>query len=85
VNEHVNEYLGIKLSYQPNGDCVLTQPKLLNALLNEYKIELDALAKKRSRVPSSPQRLEAKQDLDPTPMKQKDYLHLLGGMISTYL
>jgi KUP system potassium uptake protein len=81
VNNQVNEYLGIKLDYQANGDCVMTQPKLLEALLEEYADELDALPKRRAGTPPAPQRPPEQQDKDMTPMSQTKYLRLMGGMI----
>jgi hypothetical protein len=40
ISASVEEYLGIKLSSQTNGDVVLTQPKLLGTLEAEFKEQL---------------------------------------------
>ena len=53
VKSDVDLYLGIQ-DYLPNGDVKITQPKLLEGLLEEYK---DELANHRARVPITPQRI----------------------------
>jgi hypothetical protein len=78
VNHSVDEYLGISIKQQPNGDVILTQPKLLNSLLLEYQ-ELLALHEKR--FASSPQRQTDFQSKDDEPISQTTYLHLLGALI----
>ena len=40
VKSDVDLYLGIHYDYLPNGDVKITQPKLLQSLLEEYKDEL---------------------------------------------
>ena len=48
MKSDVDLYLGIHFDYLPNGDVKITQPKLLQGLLEEYK---DELAMHRARVP----------------------------------
>lgn len=76
VSANTDEYLGIRLADQPNGDVLLTQPKLLKSLHDEFEPQLKSIV----RV-SAPQRQVADQDVDDTPMQQRDYLHLLGALI----
>ena len=76
VNNDVTEYLGIKMTNQPNGDILLTQPKLLGSLLLEYSVELEAI-----KHTLSPQHLPPMQDFDETPIEQVKYLSLLGALI----
>ena len=38
VKSDVDLYLGIHFDYLPNGDVKITQPKLLQGLLEEYKV-----------------------------------------------
>jgi hypothetical protein len=76
VSARVEEYLGIKLSSQTNGDVVLTQPKLLGTLEAEFKEQLAS-----HRRATAPQRLSDDQSTDETPMSQTTYLHLLGALI----
>jgi histone deacetylase 1/2 len=76
VNDDVTEYLGIKMTNQPNGDILLTQPKLLGNLLLEYKEELEAI-----KHTLSPQHLPAMQNFDESPIEQIVYLSLLGALI----
>ena len=78
VKRDVESYLGVKFEHFSNGDVKLTQPKLLNALLEEYEDELE---KHRARVPMSPQRLQASQSKDDEPMDPSAYLHLEGALI----
>ena len=54
VKSDVDLYLVIHFDYLPNGDVKITQPKLLEGLLEEYK---DELANHRARVPITPQRI----------------------------
>jgi hypothetical protein len=76
INHEVDEYLGISLTTQPNGDVILTQPKLLDSLLLEYADELSLHEK---RLATSPQRSPESQPEDSTPMSQTEYLHLLSA------
>jgi hypothetical protein len=76
VNDNVSEYLGIKMTNQPNGDIKLTQPKLLQTIFDEHLSEIDLM-----QDTLSPQRLAHLQSSDTTPMDQTDYLHLLGALI----
>jgi hypothetical protein len=62
-----------------NGDCKLTQPKLLSGVLEEYK---DQIAKCNSRSGSAPQRVHDEDEVErSSPMAQTEYLHLLGSLI----
>ena len=76
VNDDVTEYLGIKMTNQPNGDILLTQPKLLGSLLADYAVELRAI-----KHTLSPQHLPPMQSFDETPIEQVKYLSLLGALI----
>jgi len=76
TNDNPDEYLGIKITKQRNGDVKLTQPKLLQSLFEEYMPQLQLL-----RSASAPQHLTHLQNSDSTPMNQTDYLHLLGALI----
>jgi KUP system potassium uptake protein len=76
VNTNVSEYLGVKMTNQSNGDILLTQPKLLNSLLDEYSAELDGI-----KDTIAPQHLPNFQDFDQSPVEQVTYLHLLGALI----
>ena len=80
VNREVDEYLGIKMmEHLPNGDIKLTQPALLNSLLEEYK---GVLAHHRFKGVISPQRVAiVHMDDDDQKMSQADYLHLVGALI----
>lgn len=79
VVEDVDEYLGIKMEYLATGDVKLTQPKLLNSLLEEHA---DAIGLESSRGIPSPQRvtdsflIENSEEIGRT-----EYLHLLGALI----
>jgi hypothetical protein len=78
VND-VTEYLGIKISAMRNGDCKLTQPKLLKSVLEEYA---DQLSTKPGRTEISPQRVHDEEAVaSSSPMDQTEYLHLLGTLI----
>jgi hypothetical protein len=79
VSENVEEYLGIKMERQENGDLILTQPKLLDALLEEFAEQINALPRWRGVL--SPQRPIEAQATDDTPMSQEEYLHLQGALI----
>jgi hypothetical protein len=76
VAANVEEYLGIKLTAQGNGDVVLTQPKLLGSLESEFKEQLA-----HHRRTNAPQRAAIDQSQDETPIAQHAYLHLLGALI----
>jgi KUP system potassium uptake protein len=76
VCNDVSEYLGIRITKHANGDVLLTQPKLLNNLFQEYAHDLESM-----RHVSAPQRLIHMQTDDTTPMEQTKYLHLLGALI----
>ena len=77
-SDDIQTYLGIQFARQPNGDFVLSQPKLLNSLLDEYS---DRLTAHKIRGVPSPQRSVASQSKDTTPMDQSAYLHLQGALI----
>ena len=78
IKYDVESYLGVKFEHRSNGDVKLTQPKLLNSLLEEYKEELK---NHRAREPLSPQRLPASHSLNDEPMDPSAYLHLEGALI----
>jgi hypothetical protein len=78
VMDDVNEYLGLKLETQRNGDVLMTQPKLLQQLIEEFDLELALHFKKMT---TSPQRKAAMQSELDTPITQKKYLHLLGALL----
>jgi hypothetical protein len=76
VSGNVEEYLGIKLTSQLNGDVLLTQPKLLGTLEEEFKEQLAT-----HRHATAPQHQPDMQSTVDTPMSQTTYLHLLGALI----
>ena len=79
VVKEVKEYLGIAITRQPNGDTLLTQPKLLGSLLSEYKEEL---SKVKVKGVVTPLRLYNVEDVVVSEkIKVTDYLHLLGALI----
>ena len=78
VKSDVDLYLGIHFDYLPNGDVKITQPKLLQGLLEEYK---DELAMHRARVPITPQRKEFSKSATDEPIDPSEYLHLEGALI----
>jgi hypothetical protein len=71
----VEEYLGIKLVSDPSGNCLMTQPKLLDQAFEEYA---DELARYFPRSTSAPQRKKEMQSEDDTLVSQTSYLRLLG-------
>jgi hypothetical protein len=75
VTEEVSEYLGIKMGRLPDGDVLLTQPKLLGQL-EECE---DLLA--TFRRTNAPQVKEDFQSKDLTPMDKSAYLHLVGALL----
>ena len=77
VVNNVEEYLGIHMESLPNGDVKLTQPKLLESLLEEYGDKVGEVSKFRNRAP---QRETAPLE-DSKAIPQTDYLHLLGALI----
>jgi hypothetical protein len=80
VVSNVEEYLGIRMTTQKNGDVKLTQPKLLNQMFEEHKEELAKL--RPTRGAPAPQRAVDAAALEGSAViTQKDYLHLLGGLI----
>ena len=64
----------------PGGDVKLTQPQLLNSLLDEYA---EAIEAHRTRGVVTPSRVLSAPllDNDDEPMSQRDYLHLEGALI----
>jgi hypothetical protein len=60
-----------------NGDMLLTQPKLLGNLFEEFRSKMTVPSAKKL----TPQRALASMILDETPMNQTEYLHLLGALI----
>jgi hypothetical protein len=80
VVNNVEEYLGISMETMPNGDVLLTQPKLLEQLFEEYHLELVNVRPPRGDY--APQRIvDTQAIITSTPMAQADYLHLLGALI----
>ncbi len=77
MSNHIS-YLGINFETLRNGDVKITQPLLLNNLLEEFKDELKA---HRAREPLAPQRLEGSKSSDHTPIDVSEYLHLEGALI----
>ena len=75
VQSQVEEYLGIKLVNDELGNCLMTQPKLIDETVREYDEELITLF---TRAPMSPQRKKEMQSDDETPISQTEYLRLLG-------
>lgn len=78
VTNDVETYLGIHFERLPNGDVKLTQPRLLQSLLDEYEVELK---NHRARKPMAPQRMEASKSKSVEPMEVSEYLHLEGALI----
>ena len=79
VVDEVTEYLGISMKVLENGDCKLTQPKLLKGVLEEYK---EQLSTKESRGELAPMRVHDEEAvMNSAPMDQTEYLHLLGSLI----
>jgi Reverse transcriptase (RNA-dependent DNA polymerase) len=79
VVDEVTEYLGISMKLLANGDCKLTQPKLLKGVLEEYK---EQLSTKESRSELAPMRVHDEEAvINSAPMDQTEYLHLLGSLI----
>ena len=76
ITEHVSEYLGIKITKSANGDVKLTQPKLLNSLLEEFTDEISLFRKQ-----SSPQVREEFQSTDSSSFDRTQYLHLVGALL----
>ena len=74
--ESVTEYLGVKLTKQSNGDVILSQPKLLDSLAEEYADELSSF-----RHQNAPQVLETSEAGDDTPYDRTKYLHLVGALL----
>ena len=78
VMQNVDEYLGLKLQYVNNGDVLMTQPKLLSQVTEEFAVELSSHF---PRSTTAPQRKAAMQSTDTTPISQTTYLHLLGALL----
>jgi hypothetical protein len=79
VVDNVSEYLGISMRLLENGDCKLTQPKLLKGVLEEYK---EQLSTRVSRGELAPMRVHDEEVvINSPPMDQTEYLHLLGSLI----
>jgi hypothetical protein len=79
VVDEVTEYLGISMKQLANGDCKLTQPKLLKGVLEEYR---EQLSTKESRGELAPMRVHDEEAvMNSAPMDQTEYLHLLGSLI----
>jgi hypothetical protein len=76
VTEQVVEYLGIRIERLAGGDVLLTQPKLLGQLEEEYEDQLATF-----RRTNAPQAKEDFQSKDLTPMDKSAYLHLVGALL----
>ena len=79
VNTNVNEYLGICMTYLPDGNVKLTQPKLLSSIFNEYREYITEFDKDALITPQRSSK--SKANTDTTPKDQFAYLHLLGALI----
>lgn len=77
VDLDVSSYLGIHIEKTSGGDRLLSQPKLLNDLFEEFK-PWDLVG--TSRV-QAPMRMESSQCKDPTKVSARVYLHLLGILL----
>ena len=76
-NEDANSFLGIHIEKLPNGDCRLSQPKLLKTLFDEFKPwDLSGTSKAQS-----PMRLDGSREKDSTELSSRVYLHLLGILL----
>lgn len=90
VNNDANQYLGINFEKLPNGNVKLTQPKLLQSIIDEFS---DYLSTHRSNANySTPQsgttkrsaavmEVESSSTVDNSPIEPHIYLHLLGALI----
>jgi hypothetical protein len=76
VTEEVVEYLGIRIERLADGNVLLTQPKLLGQLEEEYEDQLATF-----RRTNAPQVKEDFQSKDLTPMDKSAYLHLVGALL----
>jgi len=76
ITSNVTEYLGVKMTRLLGGDVMLTQPKLLASLCEEYADELSLFRKQ-----SSPQVKVEFQSTDLTVMDKSAYLHLVGALL----
>jgi hypothetical protein len=77
VNTAVDSYLGIHLTRQGDGGVMLTQPKLLAEVFEEFKPwDLPGT----TRV-TAPRRDHAEDDWDTTLIPRNTYLHLLGALL----
>jgi hypothetical protein len=79
VVKDVEEYLGIKMEYMPNGDVKLTQPKLLSSLLEEHAAILGSETSRGIPTPQRPQDAYAIENSGE--LGRTEYLHLLGALI----
>jgi Reverse transcriptase (RNA-dependent DNA polymerase) len=79
VVKDVEEYLGIKMEYMPNGDVKLTQPKLLSSLLEEHAAILGPETSRGIPTPQRPQDAYAIENSGE--LGRTEYLHLLGALI----
>lgn len=77
VQENLDSYLGVHMTKRANGSTLLTQPKLLAEVFDEFM----TAEMKSSRRISAPRSIEAEEDWDPTPFDRTAYLHLLGALI----
>jgi hypothetical protein len=76
VVDSVDEYLGIKMTKQENGDVLLTQPKLLGTIIDEYSDRLSSSSRK-----VAPQRMPDPDSFDDSPFDSGEFRHLLGGLL----
>jgi hypothetical protein len=76
-NADVSSFLGIHIEKTPNGDCRLSQPKLLKELFDEFK----PWTLQGTIRAQSPMRLEGSRSKDSKEMPSRVYLHLLGILL----
>ena len=78
INDPLTEYLGISIETTPDGRRILTQPKLLNAILTEFQDRLP-ISHKRS---IAPQRLPTSLTTsNRTSISSTSCLHLLDMLL----
>ena len=76
-NADVSSFLGIHIEKTPEGNCRLSQPKLLKELFEEFKPwQLPGTSKALS-----PMRLEGSRSKNQTEFPSRKYLHLLGILL----
>jgi hypothetical protein len=76
VQENPDSYLGVHLTKLPDGSVMLTQPKLLKELFDEFKPE-----EMRGTSAVNAPRRDNEESWDTTEIGRDKYLHLLGILI----